>query len=48
MALDKHQLDGVGGFSQKVLPANLFEELMTNAGYSQIGSAPAQGGRLKY
>jgi len=47
MTLDKHQLDGIGGFSVKVLPASEFEELMTNAGYSISGSAPAQGGRCK-
>jgi hypothetical protein len=34
MTLDKHQIDGIGGFSERVLPANQFEELMTNAGYS--------------
>jgi hypothetical protein len=48
MTLDKHQIDGIGGFSEKVLPASQFDVMMTNAGYSQIGSAPAQGGRLKY
>jgi hypothetical protein len=47
MTLDKHQIDGIGGFSEKVLPANPFEDLMINAGYLQIGSAPAQGGRIK-
>ena len=47
MTLDKHQIDGIGGFSERVLPANQFEELMTNAGYSIYGSAPAQGGRVK-
>ena len=47
MTLDKHQIDGIGGFCEKVLPANQFEELMTNAGYSISGSAPAQGGRFK-
>jgi hypothetical protein len=47
MTLDKHQLDGIGGFSEKVLAANQFEELMMNGGYSQIGSAPAQGKRVK-
>jgi hypothetical protein len=47
MTLDKHQIDGIGGFSEKVLPENRFEELMTNAGYLPIGSAPAQGGRIK-
>ncbi len=48
MTLDKHQIDGIGGFNEKVLPASRFEKLMTNAGYSQIGSAPAQGGRCKF
>jgi hypothetical protein len=47
MTLDKHQLDGIGSFSEKVLAANQFEELMMNAGYSQIGTAPAQGQRFK-
>jgi hypothetical protein len=48
MTLDKHQIDGIGGFSEKVLPASQFEALMIDAGYVQIGSAPAQGGRLKF
>jgi hypothetical protein len=47
MTLDKHQIDGIEGFSQKVLAANQFEELMIDAGYSKFGSAPAQGDRLK-
>jgi hypothetical protein len=47
MTLDKHQLDGIGGFNEKVLPATQFEELMMNAGYSISGTAPAQGGRIK-
>ena len=47
MTLDKHQIDGVGGFCDKVLPASRFEELMTSGGYSISGSAPAQGGRFK-
>jgi hypothetical protein len=34
MTLDKHQIDGIGGFNQKILPAGEFEELMTSAGYS--------------
>jgi hypothetical protein len=48
MTLDKHQIDGIGGFSEKVLPASQFDELMMNAGYSISGSAPAQGGRVKF
>ena len=47
MTLDKHQIDGVGGFSVKVLPASQFDQLMADAGYSISGSASAQGGRLK-
>jgi hypothetical protein len=44
MTLDKHQIDSIGGFNQKVLPAGEFEELMTSAGYSISGTAAAQGG----
>jgi hypothetical protein len=47
MTLDKHQIDGIGGFCEKVLPTSQFEELMIAAGYSITGSAPAQGGRFK-
>lgn len=47
MTLDKHQIDGIGGFSSKILPANQFEELLSEAGYSILGSAPARGRRLK-
>ena len=48
MTLDKHQIDGIGGFAQKVLPASQSESIMIDAGYLQIGSAPAQGRRLKF
>jgi hypothetical protein len=47
MTLDKHQIDGIGGFSSKVLPANQFEESLSSAGYTITGSAPAKGGRVK-
>jgi hypothetical protein len=47
MTLDKHQIDGIGSFCAKVLPASEFEELMTRAGYTETGMAPAQGGRHK-
>jgi hypothetical protein len=47
MTLDKHQIDGIGGFSSKILPAHQFEELLMGAGYSISGSAPAQGQRYK-
>jgi hypothetical protein len=47
MTLDKHQIDGIGGFSTKTLPASEFAGLMISAGYSQIGSAPAKANRVK-
>ena len=47
MTLDKHQIDGLITFSSKTLPAQEFEDKMIAAGYSTLGSAPAQGGRLK-
>jgi hypothetical protein len=47
MTLDKHQIDGIGGFSSKILPANQFEESLSSAGYTITGSVPAKGGRIK-
>jgi hypothetical protein len=47
MTLDKHQIDGIGGFSSKVLPAGQFETLLAEAGYIITGSAPAKGRRVK-
>jgi hypothetical protein len=47
MTLDKHQIDGLSEFSSKTLPAEEFEVRLGEAGYSKVGSAPAQGGRVK-
>ncbi|MDJ0601211.1 MAG: hypothetical protein QNJ37_20505 [Crocosphaera sp.] len=47
MTLDKHQIDGLSPISSKILPAEVFEQLMFNAGYSVAGSAPARGNRIK-
>jgi hypothetical protein len=47
MTLDKHQIDGIGGFQAKTLPTLVFEQLLLDAGYSKIGIAPAQGNRIK-
>lgn len=47
MTLDKHQLDGISRIQTKILPTSVFEQLLINAGYSQIGTAPAQGNRFK-
>lgn len=47
MTLDKHQIDGIAKITAKTLPAQVFEQLLLNAGYSKIGTAPAQGNRVK-
>jgi hypothetical protein len=47
MTLDKHQIDGIGGIQSKTLPTQTFEQLLLDAGYSKIGTAPAQGNRVK-
>ena len=47
MTLDKHDLDGVAKIQAKILPVPEFEALLTGAGYTPIGTAPAQGNRVK-
>jgi hypothetical protein len=47
MTLDKHTIQGLAAFTSKTLSSNEFEKLMVNAGYFEIGTAPAQGGRIK-
>lgn len=47
MTLDKHTLQGITQITAKTLPTANFEQLMTGAGYTKIGSAPAKGNRLK-
>jgi len=47
MTLDKHQIDGLSPILSKILPAEVFEQLMVNAGYTIGGSAPAKGNRIK-
>lgn len=47
MTLDKHKLDGVSQITAKILPSSDFETLLTDAGYTKIGSAPAKGNRIK-
>jgi hypothetical protein len=47
MTLDKHQIDGLPGFTQKTMPANEFEKLMGEAGYEKAGSGQGQAGRVK-
>ncbi len=47
MTLDKHTIQGLAAFTSKTLPKNEFEKLMLNAGYFEVGTAPAQGRRVK-
>ncbi len=47
MTLDKHTIQGLSAFTTKTLPSGEFEKRMINAGYYEVGSAPAQGGRVK-
>jgi hypothetical protein len=47
MTLDKHKLDGITQITAKTLPSTEFELLLLTAGYGKIGTAPAEGNRLK-
>ena len=47
MTLNKHQLDGDGGFSQRTMAVEKFEAKLKSAGYSFLGSGQAKGGRHK-
>lgn len=47
MTLDKHQIDGTDRTNSKTLPTRTFDQLLLKAGYTKIGSAPAQGNRIK-
>lgn len=47
MTLDKHTIQGLSAFTSKTLPSSEFEKRMINAGYCEVGTAPAQGGRIK-
>jgi hypothetical protein len=47
MTLDKHSIQGLAAFTTKTLPSSEFEKLMINAGYTDVGTAPAQAGRIK-
>ena len=47
MTLDKHKLDGIAQIEAKTLPVEKFEDLLRSAGYTRVGTAPAQGRRLK-
>lgn len=47
MTLDKHTIQGLSPFTTKTLPSGEFEKRMMNAGYYEVGAAPAQGKRVK-
>jgi hypothetical protein len=47
MTLNRHQIDGLPPFIQPTTSSENFDRLMTDAGYTIAGSAPAQGGRVK-
>ncbi|MDF5725378.1 MAG: hypothetical protein PUP91_33995 [Rhizonema sp. PD37] len=47
MTLDKHIIQGLSAFTTKTLPSGEFEKRMISAGYYEVGSAPAQSGRMK-
>lgn len=47
MTLDQHKLDGIAQITAKTLLSTEFELLLVGAGYEKIGTAPAQGNRLK-
>jgi hypothetical protein len=47
MTLDRHIIDGIPPITDKVMPAPGFDSLLIQAGYSKIGTAPAQGNRIK-
>jgi hypothetical protein len=47
MTLDRHTIEGVPQITVKVLPAEDFDARLSEAGYGKIGTAPAQGNRIK-
>jgi hypothetical protein len=47
MTLDKHQIDGLPGFTKRTMPSSEFERLMRTAGYDMAGTGQGQVGRIK-
>ena len=47
MTLNKHLIQGLPVFKSKTTSSKNFEELMTNAGYFQIGCGVGQANRIK-
>lgn len=47
MTLNKHLIQGLDPFNAPTIAAATFEQKMNDAGYTNMGSAPAQGKRVK-
>lgn len=47
MTLDKHRIDGLPKILDRTMPDTRFEQMLVDAGYTKIGSAPAKGNRIK-
>jgi hypothetical protein len=47
MTLNRHRIDGLPKILDRTMAAAKFERLLVDAGYTQIGSASAQGNRVK-
>lgn len=47
MTLERHQIDGIAKITERTLPAATFEQILIDAGYTKIGTAPAKGNRVK-
>jgi hypothetical protein len=47
MTLDKHKIDGVPQVTSRILPSPEFDQLLSQAGYTKVGTAPAKGNRIK-
>lgn len=47
MTLDKHKIEGIAQITTRVLSADNFDNQLLEAGYTKIGTATAQGNRIK-
>ena len=46
MTLDRHRIDGIEPITSKVLPAQVFDDRLVQAGYTKAGSAPGEVGAV--
>lgn len=47
MTLDKHRIDGLPKILDRTMVSSRYEQLLIDAGYSKVGTAPAKGDRVK-